>query len=56
MHLAVALGTPVVSAFGPTNPVRTGPYRQPRSVVRTGVPCSPCYIRTLQLCPTITAA
>ena len=51
MHLAVALGTPVVSAFGPTNPVRTGPYHRPRSVVRTGVPCSPCYIRTLRLCP-----
>jgi lipopolysaccharide heptosyltransferase I len=51
MHLAVALGVPVVSAFGPTNPVRTGPYRRPRSVVRVGVPCSPCYIRTLRRCP-----
>src|SRR5262249_32928350 len=51
MPLAVALGTPVASAFGPTNPVRTGPYRQPRSVVRTGVPCSPCYLRRLRQCP-----
>jgi len=51
MHMAVALGTPVVSAFGPTNPVRTGPYRQPQSVVRTGVACSPCYIRALRDCP-----
>ena len=25
MHLANALGTPVVGIFGPTNPVRTGP-------------------------------
>ncbi|HEX8763741.1 MAG TPA: glycosyltransferase family 9 protein [Candidatus Acidoferrum sp.] len=26
-HLAVALGTPVVALFGPTDPVRNGPYR-----------------------------
>jgi lipopolysaccharide heptosyltransferase I len=51
MHLAVALGTPVASAFGPTNPVRTGPYRRPRSVVRADVPCSPCYLRQLRQCP-----
>lgn len=28
MHLAVALGTPVVALFGPTDSVRTGPYGQ----------------------------
>jgi len=27
LHLAVALGTPVVAVFGPTNPARNGPYR-----------------------------
>jgi heptosyltransferase-1 len=27
LHLAVALGTPVVALFGPTNPARNGPYR-----------------------------
>ncbi|MCC6346958.1 MAG: glycosyltransferase family 9 protein, partial [Nitrospirales bacterium] len=26
MHIAAALGIPVVALFGPTNPVRTGPY------------------------------
>jgi lipopolysaccharide heptosyltransferase I len=51
MHIAVALGTSVVSAFGPTNPVRTGPYGHPESVVRSGIACSPCYIRTLSRCP-----
>jgi ADP-heptose:LPS heptosyltransferase len=51
MHLAVALGIPVVSAFGPTSPVRTGPYRRPEAVVRVDVPCSPCYIRALRRCP-----
>ena len=25
MHLANALGVPVIALFGPTNPVRTGP-------------------------------
>ena len=27
LHLAVALGTPVVALFGPTDPARYGPYR-----------------------------
>jgi len=51
MHMAVSLGLPLVSAFGPTSPVRTGPYGRPGAVVRVGVPCSPCYIRTLRRCP-----
>ena len=28
LHLAVALGTPVVALFGPTDPARNGPYRR----------------------------
>ena len=28
MHVAAALGKPVVGIFGPTNPARTGPYGQ----------------------------
>jgi heptosyltransferase-1 len=51
MHLAVALGRPVVSVFGPTDPVWAGPYRHTDSVVRAGVPCSPCYLRRLSQCP-----
>ncbi|MFO1061025.1 MAG: lipopolysaccharide heptosyltransferase II [Dongiaceae bacterium] len=51
MHIAVALGTPVVSVFGPTSPVRTGPWGHPEAVVRSGIACSPCYIRTLRRCP-----
>jgi heptosyltransferase-1 len=27
LHLAVALGTPTVALFGPTDPARNGPYR-----------------------------
>ncbi len=46
MHIAVALGRPLVTPFGPTNPVRTGPYGRPDSVVRVDLPCSPCYSET----------
>ena len=45
MHIAAALGRPLVSTFGPTNPHRTGPYERGRSVVRLDVVCSPCYER-----------
>jgi heptosyltransferase-1 len=30
LHLAVALGTPAVALFGPTDPARNGPYRSAR--------------------------
>ncbi len=46
MHMAVALGRPLVTLFGPTNPNRTGPHRRPETVVRLDVPCGPCYRRT----------
>ena len=42
MHVAAALGTPVVALFGPTEPRRTGPYRQLEHVVRLDLPCVPC--------------
>jgi heptosyltransferase-1 len=45
MHIAAALNIPVVAIFGPTNPVRTGPYGQKNIVLRSGLPCSPCYKR-----------
>ena len=51
MHLTVAMGRPVVSVFGPTDPVWIGPYGRPDAVVRAGLPCSPCYLRRLQACP-----
>jgi heptosyltransferase I len=35
LHLAVALGTPVVALFGPTDPARNGPYRNPPSSAST---------------------
>jgi heptosyltransferase-2 len=48
MHLACAVGTPVIALFGSTNPCWTGPLGQNHSVIRKPLPCSPCYRRT---CP-----
>jgi ADP-heptose:LPS heptosyltransferase len=45
MHIAAALGRPLVTMYGPTNPVRTGPYGRPDTVLRLDIPCSPCYSR-----------
>jgi ADP-heptose:LPS heptosyltransferase len=50
MHLAVALDRPVVSVFGPTDPVWAGPYRRDNAVLRAELPCSPCYLRQLSRC------
>jgi len=43
MHLAAAVGTPVVALFGPTAPWRTGPFGPDHLVLRTGIECSPCF-------------
>jgi len=42
MHLAAAMGTPVVALFGPSNPARYGPLVRRQRVVRVQLPCSPC--------------
>ena len=50
MHLATALGTPVVALFGPTDPALTGPYLKTArgSVLAAGVGCQPCVNTPLQ--------
>jgi heptosyltransferase-1 len=45
MHIAAALGRPLVTPYGPTNPNRTGPYSRMDTVLRLDIPCSPCYSR-----------
>ncbi len=44
MHVASALGVPLVALFGSTSDVRTGPY-QNGIVIHKHVECSPCYQR-----------
>ncbi len=46
MHIAAAVGKPVVAVFGPTNPVRTGPYGRGHRVVQATLSCGPCYKKT----------
>jgi heptosyltransferase-2 len=49
MHVATAIGTPVVALFGSTDFITTGPWGEGHRVVRKEVPCSPCLKR---VCPT----
>ena len=53
MHIAAALGVPVIALFGPTDPYKTGPYgwseiraeqeKKNLRVIRASIPCSPCF-------------
>ncbi len=49
MHVAAAVGTPVVALFGSTLPLTTGPWGEGHVVVKKDIPCSPCWKR---VCPT----
>ncbi len=49
MHMATAVGTPVLALFGSTDPSTTGPWGDGHIVIRKDVPCSPCLKR---ICPT----
>jgi heptosyltransferase-2 len=42
MHLAHAMGTPVVAVFGPSDPARYAPRGVRDRVVRVDLACSPC--------------
>jgi heptosyltransferase-2 len=47
MHIAIALGRPVVALFGPTAPQEISLYGRGAKLF-AGPPCAPCYKRT---CP-----
>jgi heptosyltransferase-2/heptosyltransferase-3 len=44
LHLAVAVGTPTIHLFGPSDAARFGPWGDPQRhvIVRAGLWCSPC--------------
>jgi ADP-heptose:LPS heptosyltransferase len=42
MHLAAAMGTPVVALFGPSDPRRYGPLVASAQILRVDLWCSPC--------------
>jgi heptosyltransferase-3 len=43
MHIAAAMGTPVVALFGPTYPRRWGPRGGPAQILYKGLDCRACY-------------
>jgi len=49
MHVAAAVGLPIVAVFGPTDPYGTVPVTPNCSVVQDKPYCSPCFLRR---CPT----
>jgi lipopolysaccharide heptosyltransferase I len=51
MHIAAAVGIPVVAMFGPTSAVRTGPYGPGHRVLAGPVPCRPCFSRVCRHAP-----
>lgn len=51
MHVAAALGVPVVALFGSTSPELTGPGLPgggEHASLRAPTPCAPCFLR---VCP-----
>jgi ADP-heptose:LPS heptosyltransferase len=42
MHLAAAVGTPLVAIFGPSDPRRWGPLSTKACIVHSAVDCRPC--------------
>jgi heptosyltransferase-2 len=49
MHVAAAVGLPVVAVFGPTDPYGTSPVTPRYTIVQQKPYCSPCFLRH---CPT----
>jgi heptosyltransferase-2 len=49
MHVAAAVGLPVVAVFGPTDPFGTAPVTPRCSIIQEKPYCSPCFLRR---CPT----
>lgn len=43
MHIASALGTPLVAIHGPTDPALSGPLGPRAVILRSPIWCSPCY-------------
>jgi len=43
MHIAAAMGTPVVGLFGPSDPRVWGPVGEGHGIVYKGIDCRPCF-------------
>jgi ADP-heptose:LPS heptosyltransferase len=56
LHLAAAVGTPVVGVYGPTDPRRWAPVGVPHRIVTLALPCAPCSNYGGPRCPIATHA
>ena len=45
MHMAAAVGCPVLAVFGATDPKRTGPFGDHTVIAHGGLSCQPCLSR-----------
>jgi lipopolysaccharide heptosyltransferase I len=50
MHIAAALGVPVLALFGPTDPLKTGPYGKQHIIFQAKEGCIKCFKR---YCPRV---
>lgn len=49
MHVAAAVGTPIVGIYGSTSPQNTPPLTDQRALIWRGLACSPCHQRECPL-------
>ncbi len=49
MHIAAATGTPVISLWGATSPIRSAPWGSEHLVLCGPAACSPCYTRQCRI-------
>ena len=49
MHIAAALGTPLLALYGSSTPVFTPPMSEAATILKLDMPCSPCFERTCPL-------
>ncbi|MGH7935112.1 MAG: glycosyltransferase family 9 protein [Candidatus Binataceae bacterium] len=45
MHIAAAVGCPIVSLWGSTSPRRSAPWGYADLAIHSDIPCHPCYLR-----------
>jgi lipopolysaccharide heptosyltransferase I len=55
LHLSVALGTPVIGLYGPTDPLQTGPYSREDVVIRNALSHETTYRRGSSYAPSMLA-
>ncbi|GAC1567099.1 MAG: lipopolysaccharide heptosyltransferase II [Ktedonobacteraceae bacterium] len=46
MHIAAAVGTPLIAIHGPTDPAHSGPVSTTATILKSDIWCSPCYNAT----------